>query len=249
MLDNLQDLYIAVHRERETNGRQSNQWQYYIGSLDRRRTAREIADYVRGHWSAENNLHWQLDVLCRLVQATAVYQRVANTMELATARITLQLLYGTGLRILEAIALDCIDVDLRESVSIPVVIRDKPRSEADAMEIRLIENVAREGLQQLEQAMAPDQLMKAGGFNASQAARRVGMKPSAVSKLLALLQLPEFIRDQINVGRINAGAGYQLSQIDDAKLQSELAGGVAGGALSPSTAGSPVRPMDRLSFG
>ncbi len=53
---------IAVHRERETNGRKSSEWHYYISSLDARRNARQIADYVRGHWSVENNLHWQLDV-------------------------------------------------------------------------------------------------------------------------------------------------------------------------------------------
>jgi predicted transposase YbfD/YdcC len=53
---------IAVHRERETDGRKSSEWHYYISSLDGRRTARQIADYVRGHWSVENNLHWQLDV-------------------------------------------------------------------------------------------------------------------------------------------------------------------------------------------
>jgi predicted transposase YbfD/YdcC len=40
----------------------SKEWHYYISSLDARRTARQMADYVRGHWSVENNLHWQLDV-------------------------------------------------------------------------------------------------------------------------------------------------------------------------------------------
>jgi predicted transposase YbfD/YdcC len=53
---------IAVQRERQINGHTSNEWHYYISSLDARRTARQVADYVRGHWSVENNLHWQLDV-------------------------------------------------------------------------------------------------------------------------------------------------------------------------------------------
>jgi len=35
---------------------------YYISSLDGRRSARQFLDYARGHWSVENNLHWQLDV-------------------------------------------------------------------------------------------------------------------------------------------------------------------------------------------
>jgi predicted transposase YbfD/YdcC len=55
---------IAVHRQRQLNGQadSSSEWHYYISSLDARRTARQIADYIRGHWSVENNLHWQLDV-------------------------------------------------------------------------------------------------------------------------------------------------------------------------------------------
>ncbi|HWB54072.1 MAG TPA: ISAs1 family transposase [Tepidisphaeraceae bacterium] len=53
---------IAVHRTRELNGHTSSQWHYYISSLDARRNAKQIADYIRSHWSIENNLHWQLDV-------------------------------------------------------------------------------------------------------------------------------------------------------------------------------------------
>jgi predicted transposase YbfD/YdcC len=47
---------------RELNGQLSTEWHYYISSLDARRSARQFADYIRGHWSVENSLHWQLDV-------------------------------------------------------------------------------------------------------------------------------------------------------------------------------------------
>jgi predicted transposase YbfD/YdcC len=53
---------IAVQRVRQVNEHTSTEWHYYISSLDARRTARQIAEYIRGHWSVENNLHWQLDV-------------------------------------------------------------------------------------------------------------------------------------------------------------------------------------------
>jgi predicted transposase YbfD/YdcC len=53
---------IAVKRVRQVNEHTSTEWHYYISSLDARRTARQIAGYIRGHWSVENNLHWQLDV-------------------------------------------------------------------------------------------------------------------------------------------------------------------------------------------
>jgi predicted transposase YbfD/YdcC len=53
---------IAVKRVRQVNEHTSTEWHYYISSLDARRTARQIGEYIRGHWSVENNLHWQLDV-------------------------------------------------------------------------------------------------------------------------------------------------------------------------------------------
>jgi predicted transposase YbfD/YdcC len=56
---------ILVERTRETNGQVSVELSYYISSLDRRTRAKRLAGYVRGHWSIENNLHWQLDVSFR----------------------------------------------------------------------------------------------------------------------------------------------------------------------------------------
>lgn len=53
---------VAVERTREANGKTSKEWHYYISTLDRRRKAATFLGYIRGHWSVENNLHWQLDV-------------------------------------------------------------------------------------------------------------------------------------------------------------------------------------------
>lgn len=53
---------VLVERTREVNGKVSTEIHYYISSLDRRRSAAQFLAYTRGHWSVENNLHWQLDV-------------------------------------------------------------------------------------------------------------------------------------------------------------------------------------------
>lgn len=54
---------ILVERTRQLdNGQSSVELSYYISSLDRRTRAKRLAEHVRGHWSVENNLHWQLDV-------------------------------------------------------------------------------------------------------------------------------------------------------------------------------------------
>jgi predicted transposase YbfD/YdcC len=51
-----------VQRTRELAGQKSTETSYYIATLDRRRKAATFLSYTRGHWSVENNLHWQLDV-------------------------------------------------------------------------------------------------------------------------------------------------------------------------------------------
>jgi predicted transposase YbfD/YdcC len=61
---------IAVERTREFDGKDAKrktsiERHYYICSLDRRTKAKRLAACVRGHWSVENNLHWQLDVSFR----------------------------------------------------------------------------------------------------------------------------------------------------------------------------------------
>lgn len=58
---------IMVERTRQILGQAkvSVERHYYISSLDRRTKAKRLAEYIRGHWSVENNLHWQLDVSFR----------------------------------------------------------------------------------------------------------------------------------------------------------------------------------------
>ena len=53
---------VMVERTRDIGGIISRERHYYISSLGRKVTAKRMAGYVRGHWSVENNLHWQLDV-------------------------------------------------------------------------------------------------------------------------------------------------------------------------------------------
>jgi predicted transposase YbfD/YdcC len=53
---------LRVESRREVLGKTSIDQRYYIGTLNRRHKAGRILELVRGHWSIENNLHWQLDV-------------------------------------------------------------------------------------------------------------------------------------------------------------------------------------------
>jgi ParB family chromosome partitioning protein len=115
---------------------------------------------------------------------------------------------------------------------VPAIVHDNIKSEAEVVEIRLIENTARQHLAPLEQADGLAHLMEIANLSASDAAKRVGMNPAAVTKALSLRQLPDWIREKISAGVISAGAGYELARIKDPEVQAELAKQVASGALS-----------------
>jgi predicted transposase YbfD/YdcC len=51
-----------VERTRKIAEKETQERHYYISTLDGRKSARQFLEYSRGHWSVENNLHWQLDV-------------------------------------------------------------------------------------------------------------------------------------------------------------------------------------------
>jgi predicted transposase YbfD/YdcC len=54
---------VTFSERTDSRGRTSLEGRYYI--LSRQLSAKEFADAVRGHWSIENQLHWQLDVSFR----------------------------------------------------------------------------------------------------------------------------------------------------------------------------------------
>ena len=56
---------VVVESRREMAGQTSNERRYYISTLGKRTKAQKMAGYIRGHWTVENNLHWQLDVSFR----------------------------------------------------------------------------------------------------------------------------------------------------------------------------------------
>lgn len=53
---------VSVQKVRTVGGERSVELHHYISSLRDDCTAQRLLGYVRGHWSVENNLHWQLDV-------------------------------------------------------------------------------------------------------------------------------------------------------------------------------------------
>ncbi len=114
-------------------------------------------------------------------------------------------------------------------------------SKSEILEQQLIENCLREDLRPLEEAKAFSTLMEFNGWNGRQLAEALRLPPAKVSRTLALLKLPDDIRDQVNSGQIAARAAYELSKLKDDEKRRELARKAAAGTLTHDQAVRAVR--------
>jgi len=121
--------------------------------------------------------------------------------------------------------------------SVPVVIREIPDSAAIAMS--LIENIQRENLNPLEEALAIRRLIDEFGLTHEAAADAIGRSRVAVSNLLRLMQLGEPARELLQTRAIEMGHARALLGLTDPRMQAEVARLVA-------TKGLSVRETERL---
>jgi ParB family chromosome partitioning protein len=115
-----------------------------------------------------------------------------------------------------------------ETVACVVVTAASPE---DLLEDQLVENALRLDLKPIEQARAYRRLLEARGLSQRQLAERLQIGHASIVRSLALLNLPESIRDSVAAGQIAPNTGYELSKIADPSEQAELASEAARGAL------------------
>lgn len=108
--------------------------------------------------------------------------------------------------------------------NIPVVIKDV--SPGEVLELALVENIQREDLNPVEEAMAYKRLVEELGMSHSEVAKRVGKQRSTVANALRLLRLPEPILRDLASGRISPGHARAIlmlsSQEEMLKLHREI---------------------------
>ena len=97
---------------------------------------------------------------------------------------------------------------------VPVVVREVS-NDADQLELALIENVQRQDLDPIEEALSYQRLVDLRGLTQEQVARKVGKDRSTVANALRLLTLPAEIRDDISQGRLSPGHGRALLRLAD----------------------------------
>jgi ParB family transcriptional regulator, chromosome partitioning protein len=92
--------------------------------------------------------------------------------------------------------------------TIPAIVRQA--DERESLEVAIIENLQRENLDPLEEAMGFAHLMEAYGFTQERVAERLGRSRSAVANTLRLLALPDGAKALLRSGAISAGHARAL---------------------------------------
>jgi ParB family transcriptional regulator, chromosome partitioning protein len=86
---------------------------------------------------------------------------------------------------------------------IPAIVR--PADDRESLEVAIIENLQRENLDPLEEAMGFAHLMEAYEFTQEQVAERLGRSRPAIANALRLLSLPDSIKAFVREGKLSAG--------------------------------------------
>lgn len=121
--------------------------------------------------------------------------------------------------------------------TVPAIIRDL--TDAEVQRQALIDNVVRQDLNAIEEAIAFDQLIKQHDMTQESLATAIGRSRSAVTNTLRLLNLPEHIRDMVRRGELSSGHARALLALSDASAQRDAADVVLAKQLS-------VRDTERL---
>ena len=113
---------------------------------------------------------------------------------------------------------------------VPAVIIEA--DDKKAMELALIENLQRQDLNPVEEALGYQSLMQDHGLTQEDAARRVGKSRPAVANALRLLQLPEEVLEMLRSGKLAAGHARAVLSVGSEKKQKEAAQKIAALGLS-----------------
>ena len=107
---------------------------------------------------------------------------------------------------------------------IPAIVREV--TDAESLELALVENLLREDLNPIEEAEAYQKLLAQFGWTQEELAQRVARDRSSIANCLRLLRLPAPIRDDLRAGRLTMGHARALlslsSEADQMKLRDEI---------------------------
>jgi len=105
--------------------------------------------------------------------------------------------------------------------TIPAVVKEY--HDLDATAVALIENIQRENLNPLEEALAYQQLMEKFNLTQEEVSERVGKSRPFVANMVRLLGLAGEVKEMLAKGQLSAGHARALLAVEDEKEQVDLA--------------------------
>jgi ParB family chromosome partitioning protein len=103
---------------------------------------------------------------------------------------------------------------------IPAIVREA--SDAESLELALVENLLREDLNPMEEAEAYRHLLTQFSWTQEQLAQRIGLDRTSIANALRLLRLPDEIQSDLRSGRLTMGHARALLALNTTAEQLKL---------------------------
>jgi ParB family transcriptional regulator, chromosome partitioning protein len=133
-------------------------------------------------------------------------------------------------------------------MKVPVVVREVAEgADKELLELALIENIQRENLNPVDEALAYQRLVEQFALTQEQIAAAVGKDRSSVANYVRLLKLPEEIRADLAAGTISMGHARALLALPDAAAQRHAAREIISRGLSVRDAEALVKRLSSAS--
>ena len=127
---------------------------------------------------------------------------------------------------------------------VPVIIKDY--SSQEVMEIALIENIQREDLNPIEEALAYQQLIKDYRLKQDEVAEKVAKSRTAITNSLRLLKLDERVQEMVIEGKLSSGHARAIISIEDKEKQYMVAQKIFDEKLNVRDVEKLVKNIDKL---
>lgn len=128
---------------------------------------------------------------------------------------------------------------------VPVIINNNIEEASDRLVLALLENLCREDLNPIEEAESFLRLEKDFGKSHQEIAVMSGRERPTITNAIRLLKLPDFVQDDIRLGRLSAGHGRAMLALADQSLFHQLRAEVIGKKLTVRQTEALVKKTNR----